>query len=87
MLEGGIENNLGVIVSCRNRGTLITCKVQYLDAEGSIAVLAGQDDSTDFPLLAFCIYFIEFQGIQTADADIGLVGVWIGSVVLKLRVT
>ncbi len=68
--RSGIENNLGVIVNCRNRGTLITCKVQYLDAEGSIAVLAGQDGSTDFPLLAFGIYLIEFQGIQAADADI-----------------
>ena len=26
--------------------------------------------STDFPLLAFGIYLIEFQGIQTADADL-----------------
>ena len=68
--RSGIENHLGVIVRCCNRGTLIACKVQYLDAERGIAVLAGQDGSTDFPMLAFGIYLIEFQGIQAADADI-----------------
>ena len=29
-----------------------------------------QNCSTDFPLLAFGIYLIEFQCVQTADADI-----------------
>ena len=68
--SSGIKNHLGVIVGCRNRGTLIACKVQYLDAERGVGVLSIQNRSTDFPLFAFYIYLIEYQGIQAADADI-----------------
>ncbi|MEC8477735.1 MAG: hypothetical protein VXZ12_04210, partial [SAR324 cluster bacterium] len=68
--SSGIKNHLGVIVRCCNRGTLIACKVQYLDAERGVAVLAGQYGSTDFPLLAFGICLIERQGIQAGDADL-----------------
>ena len=66
----GIKNHLGVIVGCRDRRTLIACKVQNLDAEGSIAVLAGQDGSTDFPDLPSVSILLEFQGVQPIDADI-----------------
>ena len=57
------ENNYEVISAFRKSPKKNNTKksISYLiNAEGSIAILACQHGSTDFPLLAFGIYFGEF---------------------------